>query len=1173
MDKVSILIPARNEFLLRPTIESVLSAAKGDIEVIAVLDGYWPEPNIIDDPRVILVHHTEPIGQRAAINEAAGIATGKYILKTDGHSMFDEGFDVKLSADCEYDWTVLPRMYNLHAFDWVCENGHKFYQDKYRPEGGECKDCGKPVQREMVWKPRLHRRTDYMRFGNDLVVKYWKAYEKRPEAQGDITDVMNGVGACWFMHKDRFWELGGMDEKHGSWGQVGVEVALKAWLSGGRHVVNKKTWFAHMFRTTGEFSFPYTIKGKDQDKAREYSKDLWMNNKWHLQKRPFDWVLNKFHPIPTWPKEKPKVSELAPKPEVRPLVSVIIPARNEIYLQRTIDDLLEKLQTGFEIVVGLDGYKPELKEDPRVVLCHSKERIGMRPIINKAVGMARGKYIMRLDAHCVVDDGIDTKLIECYKKGDTVLAMRYELDSKKWARRDRTDCPYRYLSRPDTDPKGGLRGLAWPEWAEDHKDEDIGETMTVSGSNWLMEREQFLEWGGLDEEHGTFGQEGAEISCKTWLSGGRVLVNKKTWYAHWNRGKTCYTLGPNQKKKSMKRSIELWMDDKWPLAKRKFQWLIDHFSPVPGWGTDTTILMYTDGRVPKKVFKEVLRTVESAGKPLIIVSQRPVVTTGKNIVVGDIPRNFLSIYKQIDAGLKDINSKYVVLAEHDILYAPGYFDFIPPKDDVLYYNDNRWILHSADRIFSRNSKNALSQLFCSTELLRAVVSERLKTLSNSVLEGRFIVSDGVKSKLKEPGFEKDSKYKYAFYTALKPNIDICHGQNFLAKKRINKERASHLEEWGEAPILTRRLGLKNPVVYRYRPCFRTRKSSVNEMFDNFVKYADPNKRSPDNPRGVYEFQKTFNPFVKSILAGEKYTDEELKSLPYFWYLAKHLVKLPDYSDYKPTANGIRHVIRKMRDAENLCNSIKKDGLKAPLDIFKYKGGRLLIRGQRRVVVLKQLGHKTVPVRVFFSQDDYRRRKKLLDFRGGGKTEKAGIDQFARLGRDATDKYFAHNYLPLYDRHLVNKRDPKKILEIGVKRGASLLLWKSVFPKAQIYGVDKKDRTKQVLLKGQKNITLFTGDQSDRSFLSKVAEAGPFDLIIDDGSHNPDHQLLTFDFFWPLLPKNGIYVIEDLWGQPKWKHNRGFVMDRLKETIDDICFTGQTKSVSFHPNIVFIQKNG
>jgi glycosyltransferase involved in cell wall biosynthesis len=111
---VSIIIPARNEVYLEKTIRDILEKAKGEIEVIVVLDGYLPDPPIdTKDNRVKFLHYPESIGQRPAINEAARIAKGKYILKTDAHSMFDEGFDVKLAADCEYDWTVIPRMYNL----------------------------------------------------------------------------------------------------------------------------------------------------------------------------------------------------------------------------------------------------------------------------------------------------------------------------------------------------------------------------------------------------------------------------------------------------------------------------------------------------------------------------------------------------------------------------------------------------------------------------------------------------------------------------------------------------------------------------------------------------------------------------------------------------------------------------------------------------------------------------------------------------------------------------------------------------------------------------------------------------------------------------------------------------------------------------------------------------
>jgi len=313
-EMISVLIPSRNEFLLRKTIETTLEAAEGDIEIIAVCDGYWPVPNISDDDRVTLIHHSEPVGQRRAVNEAAEIAKGKYILKTDGHSMFDKGFDIKLAADCEYDWTVIPRMYNLHAFDWVCRDSagdvrHRFYQDKFNPHKKNlCPDCKQELgpdswtklEIEYVWKIRRHKRTDFMYMDKDLRVQYWNSYRKRPAAKGDIVDVMNGQGACWFQHRDRFLEMGGLDEKHGFWGQVGAEVACKAWLSGGRHVVNKKTWFSHMFRTTGAFGFPYKIRGSKQEEARKYSRDLWLNDKWPQAKRKFNWLIDKFKPVPTW---------------------------------------------------------------------------------------------------------------------------------------------------------------------------------------------------------------------------------------------------------------------------------------------------------------------------------------------------------------------------------------------------------------------------------------------------------------------------------------------------------------------------------------------------------------------------------------------------------------------------------------------------------------------------------------------------------------------------------------------------------------------------------------------------------------------------------------------------------------------------------------------------------
>lgn len=304
---ISILIPARNEIFLQKTIENVIDNAQEEIEIIAVLDGYEPNPPIEDHPFVKLIRHKEAQGQRQSINEAARVAKGKYIMKLDAHCALDKGFDVKLKADCEYDWTVIPAMRNLDVKTW------------------------KPKEIDSIDRALSRRKLNsYMFIGwnekNELRTLYYSDKENRKlwERAEQIDDTMSCMGCCFFMHKDRFWELGGCDETHGGWGQQGVEVACKAWLSGGSLKVNKKTWFAHWFRA-GDGGFPYSISGRTVQAARNYSKELWLNNKWEKQVRPFSWLLEKFNP-PSWENyNKIKVkTEININREIRQLFGVRI---------------------------------------------------------------------------------------------------------------------------------------------------------------------------------------------------------------------------------------------------------------------------------------------------------------------------------------------------------------------------------------------------------------------------------------------------------------------------------------------------------------------------------------------------------------------------------------------------------------------------------------------------------------------------------------------------------------------------------------------------------------------------------------------------------------------------------------------------------------------------------
>lgn len=301
---LSVVIPARNEMFLKQTVDNIIKQKRGDTEVIIVCDGNWPIEPLDDNPNVHMIYHSESIGQRAATNEAVKLSTANYIMKADAHCSFDEGFDVKMIdvAKDHYDWTLIPRMYNLHAFDWKCKKcGESWYQG---PTPTSCTGCDNKTdfERVIIWKEKRNPTSDFMRFDSDLHFQYWREFKERPEAQGDVVPTMSLIGACWMMNRKKYWELGGMDESHGSWGQMGTEIACKSWLSGGALMTNRNTWFAHMFRTAGgDFSFPYPNPGVR--KAQKYSRNMWLNNKWEKAIYPLWWILEKFWPVPGWTEE------------------------------------------------------------------------------------------------------------------------------------------------------------------------------------------------------------------------------------------------------------------------------------------------------------------------------------------------------------------------------------------------------------------------------------------------------------------------------------------------------------------------------------------------------------------------------------------------------------------------------------------------------------------------------------------------------------------------------------------------------------------------------------------------------------------------------------------------------------------------------------------------------
>lgn len=128
---------------------------------------------------------------------------------------------------------------------------------------------------------------------------------------------------------------------------------------------------------------------------------------------------------------------------------------------------------------------------------------------------------------------------------------------------------------------------------------------------------------------------------------------------------------------------------------------------------------------------------------------------------------------------------------------------------------------------------------------------------------------------------------------------------------------------------------------------------------------------------------------------------------------------------------------------------------------------------------------------------------------------------------STDKM---KFSPTYARYLPETESVKMILEIGIYHGGSLRLWREWFPNSQVYGVDNNTEVPEGVMshiKERERIHIIISDQTDKAKIDTALKGLQFDIIIDDGSHNPWTQKKTFDIFYPYVKSGGIYFVEDL----------------------------------------------
>lgn len=258
--------------------------AEGGVEIIVILDGYWPDPALQPDSRVRIIHRGESRGMRNGINSGVAIAHGEYILKIDAHCMVSQGWDTALLADMEDNWVVIPRRKRLDAENWAIEDVGKpdvDYETLSFPDNPA--DFGGPGLNGRIWTERI------------------KARLGKPEF--DIDENLSFQGSAWFMKKDYFYKLELMDEaNYGTFWNEAQEIGFKSWLSGGKVMVNKKVWYAHLHKGK-KYGRGYNLDHGQLPIGARYTKKWMINQAWDKQTIPFHELIERFWPLPGWPED------------------------------------------------------------------------------------------------------------------------------------------------------------------------------------------------------------------------------------------------------------------------------------------------------------------------------------------------------------------------------------------------------------------------------------------------------------------------------------------------------------------------------------------------------------------------------------------------------------------------------------------------------------------------------------------------------------------------------------------------------------------------------------------------------------------------------------------------------------------------------------------------------
>lgn len=203
-----------------------------------------------------------------------------------------------------------------------------------------------------------------------------------------------------------------------------------------------------------------------------------------------------------------------------------------------------------------------------------------------------------------------------------------------------------------------------------------------------------------------------------------------------------------------------------------------------------TVLYYTsnqegeqfEGRIRDNILKV------KGDLPLISVSQKPI-DFGQNICVGEVGASGFNMFRQVQMGLKLVKTPFVVSAEADCLYPPGYFHYTPKRDDVPYRSNNTYVMPQWRKFFFHKYMGATHSQVVGTKFYKETLDRLFKDAPNwSVEEKNFP---------KERHKHEDVFDEVILYNSEKPVVQIKTRRSMRHYTFSDRTPVHKLPFWGE----------------------------------------------------------------------------------------------------------------------------------------------------------------------------------------------------------------------------------------------------------------------------------------------------------------------------------------------------------------------------------------